>query len=124
MSDQDKKESSPVIEALERMQNKLEEKFEKVDTRLDSIEKVQIEQKGVLDIHVYRTDLAEKKSELLEEQIKENTKVLASDLKDFKKEMVPVKRHVDYMNGALKFVGILAALAAIVSGAVALASLL
>lgn len=106
-------ENQKVLEEIQKVKEHLDTRFEKVDERLDSIEKVQIQQHANLEHHIYRTDLAEENIKLLQSQIENNTQILAADLKEHKKEMLPVKKHVDYMNGALKGLGITGIIAGI-----------
>lgn len=85
-----------VLQALE----KFESKIDKLDSRLDSIEKVQIKQEANLGEHMRRTDLAEK-----------NMDSLRADFK-------PIQKHVAYMEGALKGFGLVAMCVAIGAGIV------
>lgn len=90
------KSDQVILQAL----SKLESKIDHLDGRLDSVEKVLVKQEANIEHHVKRTDLAE-----------ENMKL-------FRQEMVPVKRHVDYMNGALKLIGVVGTLVALVAAAI------
>lgn len=68
---------------------KLSQKIDKLDERLDSIDKTLIKQEGQLALHIRRTEIAE-----------ENIKMLRDDLK-------PIKKHVNMIEGIIKFLGIL-----------------
>lgn len=85
-----------VLKYLEKIDNKID----RLDNRLDGVEKIQVKQEANLGEHMRRTDLAEESIQLLREDLK------------------PVQTHVSYMNGFLKGIGILATLAGI--GAAAL----
>lgn len=74
---------------MEKKLGEIETKVDKLDERLDSIEKVLIKQELNLEIHIKRTNLLE-----------ESVGLLRQDLR-------PVERHVDYVHGALKFIGII-----------------
>ena len=86
-------------EVMEAIQ-KLDSKLEKLDHRVDNIDKTLIKQEASLDKHIYRTEIAE-----------ENIEITKKSLRDLRKEMVPVQKHVNYMEGALKGLGILSVLA-------------
>lgn len=85
-----------VLKALE----KFESKIDKLDIRMDSMERVLIKQEANIEYHVKRTDVAEA-----------NLDLLRNDLK-------PVQKHVDYMNGALKALGIVGAIVGTVAAIV------
>jgi predicted nucleic acid-binding Zn-ribbon protein len=89
-----------VLRALE----KFESKIDRLDTRLDSVEKVLVKQEANIEHHVKRCD-----------EIEESNKLLRTELKT---DMKPVQDHVAYMNGALKALGIIATVVAIVAGLV------
>ena len=74
---------------MEKKLGEIDTKVDKLDERLDSIEKVLIKQELNLEIHIKRTNLLE-----------ESVGLLRQDLR-------PVERHVDYVHGALKFIGII-----------------
>lgn len=73
---------------MEKKLEAIENKVDKLDERLDSIEKVLIKQELNIDLHIRRTNLLEESVDLL------------------RKDLRPVERHVDYVHGALKFIGI------------------
>jgi hypothetical protein len=87
-----------ILQAL----SKFEQRFDKVDSRLDSIEKVQIKQEANLGEHIRRTELAE-----------ENLVILRNDFK-------PIQKHVIYVEGFLKGLGILAMVVTLVKGVMAI----
>jgi hypothetical protein len=72
---------------------KLEDKLDRIDSRIDNIDITLARQSEILDIHVKRTNL-------LEEALK------------------PIENHVAMVNGALKLIGILAMIAAIIEAVV------
>lgn len=71
--------------------SKIEKKIDKLDQHLSSIDITLAKQSVILDEHVKRTNL-------LEERI------------------TPIERHVSMINGALKFLGILAVIIGIAVG--------
>lgn len=73
---------------MEKKLEAIENKVDRLDERLDTIEKVLIKQELNLEIHIKRTNLLEESVELLRQDLR------------------PVERHVDYIHGALKFIGI------------------
>lgn len=87
-----------ILKALERFENKIDSKIDKLDSRLDQVEKIQIKQEANLGEHMRRTDVAEKNLGLLWEAFK------------------PVQKHVNYMEGALKALGIIGTVTAIAVG--------
>ncbi len=85
-----------VIKALEKLENKVDI----IDNRLDSVDKTLVKQEANLGEHMRRTELAEK------------------NISNVRKDIEPVKRHVAYMEGALKGIGIVGILMGIIAGAV------
>lgn len=96
-----------ILKALERFESKFDNKIDRLDARLDAVEKVQIKQEANLGEHMYRTTLAEK-----------NHDMLRVEFKTFQNDIKPVQTHVAYMNGALKALGIIATIIAIAAGVV------
>jgi predicted S18 family serine protease len=80
---------------MEKKLEQIEVKVDKLDERLDTIEKVLIKQEKNIEIHILRTNLLEESVDLL------------------RQEMRPIEKHVHYMHGALKLVGIISLLAGI-----------
>ena len=78
--------------------NSIDRKLGKLDNRVDEIDKTLVQQHESLKMHIYRTDLAEKRIEQIDAGLE------------------PVKAHVARMDGALKFVGILGVILGIISG--------
>lgn len=64
-------------------------KLDKLDNRLDNVDKTLAAQHESLKHHIYRTKLAEKRLEHIENNLE------------------PIKAHVNRMDGALKFLGVL-----------------
>jgi len=81
-------------------QNKLFDRLEKLDDRLDSIDKILVAQNETLKHHVYRSDLQEDRLDK-HEIYTENT------IKDVQKQIEPIKQHVNRVDGALKLLGLL-----------------
>lgn len=91
-----------VLKAIEKLDTKIDNKIDKLGERLDSMEKVQIKQEANLGEHMRRTELAE-----------ENISILRSDLKI---DLRPLQKHVSYMEGALKGLGIISMVIGIIIG--------
>jgi len=91
---------------VEKKLEAIENKVDKLDERLDSIEKVLIKQELNIDIHIKRTNLLEESVSLLREDLR------------------PLERHVDYIHGALKMIGGIAVLIGMLVGATELISFL
>lgn len=72
---------------------RLEDKLDKIDSRIDNIDITLARQSEILDIHIKRTNL-------LEEALK------------------PIEKHVAMVNGALKLIGLMATIAAIIEAIV------
>ena len=85
-----------ILKALDKFENKID----KLDARLDSIEKVQVKQEANLGEHMRRTETAEENINLLREELK------------------PVKKHVAYMEGALKGLGVVSLIVGVAAGIV------
>lgn len=81
--------------------NKIVEYIEKLDSRLDKIDKTLIAQHESLKHHIYRTDLAEDRIDKFEKETKQ-------ELRDIHKELNPIKAHVNRIDGAFKLIGIIA----------------
>jgi hypothetical protein len=73
-------------------------KLEKIDEKLHIMDKTLVKQEENLKQHMYRTTLAEKRLEHIENDLK------------------PVKKHIARVDGVLKFLGIAAIVISIVSG--------
>lgn len=87
-----------VVDALNRMDGKLD----KLDDRLDGVDKTLIEQKGILDEHVRRTDLLEQK---LEADVRSVRDALPKDIED----QIRLQRNKFLINAA-KVLGVVAGL--------------
>ncbi len=48
---------------------RFDDKMDRIDARLDAMREVQVEQKGVLDHHIARTELAEKGIDLMARRV-------------------------------------------------------
>lgn len=80
--------------------NKILEKQERMSEDISDIKLVNIKQEENLRLHMYRTELAEQNIEIL------------------KKELVPVKKHVDLINAAVKIIAGVSILVGIIVGIV------
>lgn len=74
---------------LQNLIDKVENRDNVVERRLDSIDKTLTSQHESLKHHIYRTDLLEKQLEHIE------------------KDVEPIKIHVNRVDGVLKFLGII-----------------
>jgi len=70
------------------MDNNWGEQFDKLDMRLDSIDKTLCRQEISLSEHQRRTELLEKQNEKCFEELK------------------PIQRHISMMDGAIRFLGL------------------
>jgi hypothetical protein len=80
------------------MSDNINQKLDKLDSRLDSVDKTLVAQHEQLKLHIYRTELAEKRIQHIEANLE------------------PVKIHVNRMDGALKLVGTLGLILGVISG--------
>lgn len=76
--------------------DRLEGKLDRIDTRLNDIDKVSVKQNEQLAHHIFRTELAEENIALLREQV------------------LPLEKWAQYFTGIIKLIGILATIGAIV----------
>lgn len=87
-----------IMDKLNKIEDKLDRKFDAVESRIDSIDKTLVKQEENLKEHMRRTDLAEKAIERVD-----------SDLK-------PIKKHVDMLQGVVKFVTLIGVIVGIIGG--------
>ena len=73
----------------------LMKKIDKLDDRLDSIDKTLVKQAASLDEHIRRTNLLE------------------DEMRGLKIEMKPVEEHVQQVKGAAKFIALISVLTSI-----------
>lgn len=83
-----------VIEKLEKLDNKLD----KTNERLNDIDKTLVKQEASLSEHIRRTEINEEAIGLVRD------------------EMKPVKKHIYMMEGALKLLGVLSLLVGLLVG--------
>lgn len=76
------------LKDLKEFGDKIDTKLDKIDDRLSSIDVTLVKQNAELEHHIYRTEIAEQKLELLRIEFK------------------PVKRHVDRVNFVFRIIGI------------------
>lgn len=103
------KKDLSILTALSKYENKID----RISDRLDSIEKIQVKQEANIGEHMRRTDLAEENTSLLRKQVEVS-------IKDLQDEFKPIQKHVLYTEGFLKGLGILALIATITEGVLAL----
>jgi len=92
---------------LQALQN-LDSKIDKLDSRVDGIDRTLVKTQANLGEHMRRTQLAEENIQLARQESKK-------DISDLREEVKPAVRHAVYMEGALKFIGLLATVASIVA---------
>lgn len=85
---------------------RIESKIDKLDDRLDSLDKTSVKQEQNLAEHMRRTELAE------------------ANIDSIRDELKPVQRHVAMLEGILKFIGLVGTLVAIAAGVVKVISFL
>lgn len=95
-------EITTLLKTLINKVDGLDERHDNLDSRLDKIQITQVAQAKDIEHHIYRTDLLEKEVHKVD------------------KDIEPIKAHVQHMNGALKFVGILGLTMGLISGALRL----
>jgi len=78
-----------LLSAIDKVRKTQEENHKEVDTRLDNIEKILVVQEANLQIHMKRSDNLEKLVQTLQE-----------------KDIQPLRKHVNMVEGALKFIGL------------------
>lgn len=85
MADENDQPSQPDIFSL---LNELIIKVDGLDSRLDSVDKTLVKQEENLKLHMYRTDLNEKATAAIVEELK------------------PIKKHVNFWDAAFKIIGV------------------
>lgn len=83
---------------LDELDKKLSDKFDRVEARLDSMDKTLVKQEGNLAEHMRRTELAE------------------SAITNLDNDLKPIKKHVAMLQGVLKFIALMATIVGIVAG--------
>jgi len=78
--------------------DEIKDQLNKLDEKLDNVDKTLIVQAEQLKTHIYRTELAEKRLEHIEGG------------------MVPVNAHINKVEGAFKALGVLALVVGIIAG--------
>lgn len=96
------KELEPIIKKIDNLEFKLDNRLdmlhvtvEKLDTRLDSIDKTLVKNDANLENHMYRTELLEK------------------EVSSVKLSVIPLKTHVDRIDGGLRLLGLISLVAGI-----------
>ena len=80
-----------VLAKLDKVDEKIDTKFDKVEFRLDSVDRTLIKQEANLGEHMRRTELLEL-------------------------EVAPIKKHVVMVQGVLKFIGVVSLIVGIATG--------
>lgn len=70
--------------------NLVAKKLDKLDDKLDNVDKTLVKQEINLQEHMRRSDLLEKKQEEIEQEIKE--------------DLIPINNHINQVKGITKFV--------------------
>jgi hypothetical protein len=81
-------------------------KLEEIEARLSSIDKTLIKQEMNLERHMLRTDQNE---ELIQQNAERNEELF----KQYNNELAPIKKHINMVEGVVKFIGIVSLLAGI-----------
>jgi hypothetical protein len=68
--------------------DRIASKLDAISDQISEIRIIQKEQKGILDMHIYRTELAEKNIELIQ------------------KRLFPLETKQNYLDGSMKLVGV------------------
>ncbi len=84
---------------------------DQLDSRLDSVDKTLVRQEANLGEHMRRTELAERSIQNLEIETK-------AEISKVRTEAAPTHKHVAYMNGAFKGLGVLAVITGIIASIV------
>lgn len=71
---------------------------QKIMEQLHAIDKTLVKQEEHLKVHIYRTEICETRLEKIEDSL------------------VPIQKHVSKLEGALKFIGVLAIVTSIMAG--------
>jgi hypothetical protein len=82
---------------------RLEEKIDKISDKLNEINVVMAENTQSLVIHEKRTDLAEKKVELVELRLNEQIQKDHDILNKIEQKLYPIQTHIDFVNGVFKY---------------------
>lgn len=80
--------------------DKIDEKVDRIESKISSIDVTLAKQSKDLEHHIYRTDLAETNIELLRNEIQ------------------PVKKHIAFMDASLKLIGALSSVFMFVMGVI------
>ncbi len=89
-------DENKIIDRLDKLEEKIDLKFDKVIEDVNHIKIEQSEIKADVKYHIKRTDIAEENIQLV------------------RKELEPIKKHVSMVNGALKLIGLVGVIATIV----------
>jgi hypothetical protein len=82
---------------------RLEEKIDKISEKLQDINIVMAENTQSLIIHEKRTDLAEKKVELVEMRLNEQIQKDHQILSKIDQKLYPIQAHIDLVQGIFKY---------------------
>ena len=82
---------------------RLEEKIDKISDKLSEINVVMAENTQSLVIHEKRTDLAEKKVELVELRLNEQIEKDHEIINKIEQNLYPIKSHIEFVNGIFKY---------------------
>lgn len=83
-------------------------RLDRIDEKLDSIDKTLIKQEENLKLHMYRTELAESNLKLLKQHIDNETNKITERIE-------PIQAHVIQIQGIIKLISILAMIVSIVA---------
>jgi len=83
---------------MEEFKNLILDKFDKLDNKIDNIDKTLVRQEESIKYHIQRTDLLQKQTEKIETEIE------------------PMKKHTAMVEGIIKFFGIIALFLSVAGG--------
>lgn len=106
-------ENSRIIKALEKFESKLDA----LDSRLDSVDKTLVKQELNLNEHMRRTEIAEQNLMHLSQKTE-------AEIAQIRHDSEPLKKHVAYMEGALKGIGILATIASFAAAVIKIVTII
>lgn len=89
--------------------DKIETKIDKLDSRLDNVDVTLAKQSVILDEHTRRSLANEEQVELLKKKLEA--------------DILPIRKHVDMVNGAFKFIGAVSSLVSLIYGIIKLVGL-
>lgn len=103
------KPAKSLQDRIARLASKMEENHKETDFRLDNIEKVLIAQEINLKEHMRRSDHLEEIAEALKERQDVDREARTTELQ-------PIQKHINMVEGAFKFLGLVGIIVSILGG--------